>query len=98
MPQFDVYRGACGRGFLLDCQNDVWDSFDSRTVAPLLPLGSIEAVPRLNPVFIIDGAPHVLATQLSFAIPTERLNAKVGALAEHRYDILNAFDMLISGI
>lgn len=97
MSQFDVYPGARGRGYLLDCQTGAMCDLGSRVVVPLLPLIDITLIPRLHPTFTIEGREHVMATHLIFAIPAERLGASVMSLEQHRFDILNALDMLFSG-
>ena len=97
MAQFDVYVGARGRGYLLDCQSKVMSDLGSRVVVPLLPLCDIILIPRLHPTFVIESREHVMATHLIFAIPAERLGPTVMSLEQHRFDILNALDMLFSG-
>ena len=97
MAQFDVYAGARGRGYLLDCQAKVMKDLGSRVVIPLLPLNDVTLIPRLHPTFTVEGREHVMATHLIFAIPAERLGPTVLSLEQHRFDILNAIDMLFSG-
>nr|WP_260583930.1 CcdB family protein [Sphingopyxis sp. PET50] len=41
---------------------------------------------------------HVLATQLASAVDSKELGARVTSLADQRYDILNALDMLVTGV
>jgi toxin CcdB len=98
MAQFDVYRGASGRGLLLDCQSELLSELESRVVIPLLPVASAQATPQLNPVFVIEGHAYVLSTHLVFAVPTDRLTATITNLSAERYTILDAIDMLWSGV
>ncbi len=69
---------------LADLQADINSHFATRVVAPLLP---IEAVPHyasaLNPVFEIEGARFVMATQGMAAAPLAILKHPVSSL-EHR--------------
>src|SRR3546814_20358659 len=97
MARYDVYPGAPGRGLLLDCQSDILDHLASRIVVPLMPLAKIEPIPRLNPLFTVDGLTLVMATHLFFAIPVERLQRPVANLATGHYTIVDARDMLIRG-
>lgn len=98
MPQFDVHRSLDGANLLLDCQNDLLDHFDTRFVIPLVPTQTAQRLSRLHPVFEIDGQNHILATQLASAVDLKELGARVVSLADRRYDILNAVDMLVTGV
>lgn len=97
MARFDVYPGARGKGFLLDCQADLLDHLETRVVVPLLPADGLPAATRLNPTFEVEGASVVMSTQLIFAIPVAHLEPRVSSLATQHVTILNALDMLISG-
>lgn len=97
MARYDVYPGAPGCGLLLDCQADVLDHLASRIVVPLMPGASVEPIPRLNPLFTINGQNLVMATHLIFAIPTERLQRPIANLEAEHYTIVAALDMLTTG-
>lgn len=97
MARFDVYPGAKGRGFLLDCQADLLAELTTRAVVPLLPVSGLPIATRLNPVFRIDGQNFVMSTQLIFSIPMSRLSPPVGNLNEQHSTIMNAIDMLLTG-
>jgi toxin CcdB len=94
MARFDLYQGARGKGFLLDCQSDWLEEFGSRVVVPLLPIQGVKTVSRLNPIFEIDGQQHVMSTQLIFAIPLERLGPQWGSLKAEHHNIVVALDTL----
>jgi toxin CcdB len=98
MARFDVYPGARGKGYLLDCQADVLSILSTRVVVPLFPAKASPVTPRLNPVFIIDGDDHIMMTQQIFAIPKERLGLAVTDLAGEHDTIIDALDMLMTGI
>ena len=70
MTRLTVYKNPDGSGYLVDLQADINSHFATRVVAPLLP---VEAVPfyasALNPVFEIEGARFVMATQGMAAVP-----------------------------
>jgi toxin CcdB len=97
MARFDVYPGARGKGYLLDCQADVLSHLETRVVVPLLPAAGLPAATRLNPVFEVRGTRVVMGTQLIFAIPADRLESKTASLADHHPAIMNALDMLLTG-
>ena len=98
MPQFDVHRSRDGAELLLDCQSDLLDHFNTRLVVPLLPAQTAQTLSRLHPVFEIDGGHHIMATQLALAVDSKELGDRVASLADRRYEILNAVDMLVTGV
>jgi toxin CcdB len=98
MARFDIYPGARGKGYLLDCQADILSILSTRVVVPLLPALALPITLRLNPVFNIDGDDHIMMTQQIFAIPKERLGGAITDLAEEHHAIINALDLLITGI
>jgi toxin CcdB len=98
MPQFDVHRSRDGNELLLDCQSDLLGHFDTRLVVPLVPAQTAQKLSRLHPLFEIEGQNHIMATQLASAIDTRELGGRVASLVDRRYDILNAIDMLLTGV
>lgn len=98
MAKFDVYPLAQGRGYMIDCQSDLLSDLNTRLVVPLLP-GNDAPKPaaRLNPVFDIEGEPHVMVTQFAAAVPVSELKSVTTSLTEHDLAIGSAIDMLISG-
>jgi toxin CcdB len=97
MAQFQVYRVPGGR-LVLDLQTDLID-IGSRVVAPLVPASSgPKAIGRLEPVFAIEGEPHVLHTAEMAALPSALLTgAPVADLSGSDYEIRGALDMVFSG-
>lgn len=96
--KFDVYRRRDGAGYLLDCQADLLDSLNTRLVVPLLPPEDApKPAARLNPVFEVEGRPHVMVTQFASAIMVRELGERVGSLESEQYVIGSALDMLVSG-
>lgn len=99
MAQFDFYPQRGGPGYWLDCQTELLDEIDTRLVIPLMPLDCApDPIRQLNPVFDLDGVPHVQLTQQAGPIPRAELKRAAGSLAGFRYEIINALDFLISGI
>lgn len=96
MSQFDVYRVA--DHYVLDCQADILRDLNTRFVVPLMP---VEQAPkpatRLNPTFDIGTDAYILGTQFAATIPASELKVPVTSLCEHRFTIVNALGMLISG-
>jgi len=97
MARFDVYKSGNARGLLLDIQSDLLDEFGSRMVVPLLPAEDMQSVSRLHPVFVINDERYIMSTHLIFAIPVDRLGAKIGSLAQEDLVITSAVDKLFSG-
>jgi toxin CcdB len=97
MAQFDVHR--LGGGLVLDCQSDLLGHLVSRLVVPLVLRSKAPApVTRLNPVFKIDGKDHVMMTQSAAAVRAQQLGDRVGSLADRQFEIIDALDVLISGV
>lgn len=101
MARFAVYQNArSSKGdipYLLDVQAD-WVQTGSRVVIPLIPQRRFgPAMSRLNPVFEIDGVPHVLATGDLAAINASDLKKSVDDFSRHRDTILAALDFLFQG-
>jgi toxin CcdB len=99
MAQFDVHQLANRPGLVLDCQSDLLEHIDSRFVVPLL--ARKHAPPpaaRLNPMFEIEGAEHVMLTQSAAAIRRRELGPKVASLADRDREIMNALDFLLTGV
>lgn len=97
MPQFDIYALRDG-ALVVDCQADALRDLDTRFCIPLLPAGLVVIVASLNPGFRIDEERMNLYPQGAATIPRSELRVKRGSLAHERYTILNAVDMLLTGI
>lgn len=99
MAQFDLHAGdAEGVAYLLDCQSDIIERFETRLIVPLYRVGSRRApTRRLQPVFEIDGRDVVMATHLAAAVPIADLRKKIGSLDHERDRIVDALYMLITG-
>ncbi len=82
MPRFDLHPMPGGRpGALLDGQAGLLDHLHTRVVVPLLPRdGAPPPIRDLNPVFEVQGAALVMATQALVAVPVRDLARPIGAL------------------
>ena len=97
MAQFDVHR--FGDGLVIDCQSDLLGDLNTRLVVPLIAAERAPApARRFNPVFVIEGADHVMTTQFASAVERRALGPIVAHLGERSFEIVDAFDMLISGV
>jgi toxin CcdB len=99
MAQFDVHRLANQPGLVVDCQADLLDYIDSRFVVPLVPPGEVGRLTRrLNPVFEIEGAEYALLTQAATAIRKTDLGRAVASLSSRDHEIIDALDVLLTGV
>jgi toxin CcdB len=99
MAQFDVHASPSGRGLLLDCQADLLSDLDTRFVAPLLPLDEApKPAGRLNPLFDVRGKRYVMVTQYVSTLELRELGLRIASLARHHHEIVNALDVLITGV
>ena len=101
MARFDLYRvGTWHVPLLVDVQADILEEFDSRVVIPLRAVGPADelSLPRLKPVLLVEGQPHILITTDIGAQPLHWLGQPVGNIeAEHRDTITAAMDFLFQG-
>ncbi|MEQ8311823.1 MAG: CcdB family protein [Sphingopyxis sp.] len=98
MAQFDVWRTPDG-DLVVDCQSDLLDHLETRFVVPLLPANQFEVVARrLNPLFTIEYIEHVMYTQFATAVPAYQLDDFVVSLGDHGFVIIDALDVLLTGV
>ncbi|WP_033074625.1 CcdB family protein [Sphingopyxis sp. MWB1] len=98
MAQFDVWRTPDG-DLVVDCQSDLLDHLDTRFVVPLLPADQFEVIAcRLNPLFSIEDAEYVMYTQFAAAVPAGQLGDFVVSLGDHGFVIIDALDVLLTGV
>jgi len=84
---------------LLDVQSDLLDPMATRVVIPLIRTSKTnQAITRLNPEFEIDNTNVMLSTAELAGIPKNALGTQVVSLKEFRTDIINALDVLFTGI
>jgi toxin CcdB len=97
VAQLDVFRTASGE-YLVDFQSDLLDHLNTRFVIPLeSPDKGPKVAERLNPIFTIEGERMALYTQFALTVPQADLQDRITSLADQRYVIMDAFDLLISG-
>lgn len=98
MARYDVYKLQDGPGYVLDVQADILAALSTRIVVPLLP---VETAPKpargLNPVFRIEEADYVLATQFLASVPKDLVRVPVTNLNVYDATIMKALDMALTG-
>jgi toxin CcdB len=99
MARFDVFATPGGSGYLLDCQADLLNGLSTRFCVPLLPLEAAPlAAARLNPEFRVNGEHVRMVTQFASAVYVAELGNCVGSLGNEHSRIMNAIDMLLTGV
>lgn len=96
MARFDVYRSRDGEQFLLDCQSDWLDHFDTRFVVPLVFDQPVRNTTRLHPVLEVQGERMIMATQLASAVSISELGPRIANVSDQNFVIMDALVMLIS--
>ena len=95
MGRFDIHRRLDGPGYLLDLQANILRDLNTRFVAPLLPPNDApRPAGRLNPIFTIEGQPHIMFTQFAGAVRISEIGPRVGNLQPEDTAIVAALDML----
>lgn len=100
MAQFDVHELRAEPRLVLDVQSDlIGSALDSRLVIPLFdPADAHWPLARLTPRLQFAEKTWLLATPLMVGLPKAELKSPMGSLAEYRYEIMNAIDLLLTGI
>lgn len=99
MAQFDVHVDPTGDGLWLDCQTDLLSYLNTRLVVPLmLPELAPKPAGRLNPAFDLDGERRLMVTQYAAAVEAKRLGPVVASLSDKGREIINALDVLLTGV
>jgi len=100
MAQFDVYENRNEKinelfPYLLDVQNDLLSSLQTRVVVPL-GVG-IQPIKHLNPTFKVEGNVVVMSTADMAGIALSICGERVVSLKEKRNEIIDALDFLVNG-
>ena len=101
MPQFDVYKPSGQSGvhsLLLDIQSDLIGLIGSRVVVPMVKFTQApKLTQRLNPVFEVGSQKYVALFQDLQSVTLEMLGARVGNLADKRFEVTTTLDFLFQG-
>jgi toxin CcdB len=100
MAQFDVYINENNQTnqrvpYLLDVQNDILKSLNTRVVIPLVR--DLKGVQGLTKEFIINDKKVYLTTAQMGAVMISELKQKVVSLENKKEEIKNSIDFLIYG-
>lgn len=105
MAQFDVFRNPnlatlTGIPFLLDVQSGLLDHLITRVVVPLArpELIGNKSAKYLNPSIEIQSEEFVMLTQELAAVPARILGAPVASLKDKHVEIIQALDIIFSGV
>jgi toxin CcdB len=105
MAQFDVYRNAnpatrARLPYLVDVQSDLLEPLATRVVVPLCKPEVLKSklAERLNPVFEIENNKMAMLTPELAGVSRKVLGERIGNLAEERRLIIEALDLLFTGI
>ncbi len=105
MPQFSVYRNQDKKSrsiypYFVDVQNSLLSDLNTRLVIPFAKPSSLNntEVERLCPLIPINGSNYVLLSHQLTSVPISALSKEEVSIEPFRYEILDAIDMLITGI
>jgi toxin CcdB len=105
MSQFTLYENKDKSSnktypYFVDVQNHLMNELNSRLVIPLTPITKVKDIvaKKLCPVIHIDGSDFILVTNQMTTVPKSILKSEVTSLEHYRYQIIDAVDMLITGI
>ena len=100
--QFDLIRNVTGYReqaipYFVIVQSDLVYDIKTKVAIPLHRPSTYRPVPRLNPVFDVEGNHFTLMTQEIVGLEPGMVGPVAGNLLAHRDDIIAAIDFLISG-
>jgi len=105
MSQFTVYKNKnSGTNktfpFILDIQSDLLDQLRTTIVIPLGKYSTVkdQVITKLCPILEINGTRYAALTQQLAGIDRTLLGAKVTNISDCRSEIIDAIDLIISGI
>lgn len=103
MSQFRAYKNHNTENqhipYLLDVQNDLLEGLDTRMVIPLIRESSFKGsgITTLTPRISINGETLLLLTPQMTSISKHLMTDEAANLADFRYEILAAINLLIEG-
>jgi toxin CcdB len=86
-------------GYLLDVQANLLSHLNTCVVVPLMPIDRAPQPAKvLNPIFVIEGASYVMATQFLATVPRRVMGREVRSLQDEAAKVVAALDCLFQGI
>jgi hypothetical protein len=79
-------------------QDDTLSHLTTRVVAPLVPVFRDVEIERSTPIVEINGRRYAVAMHLLTTVPVRQLGAMIGSLQHDDRKLMNALDMVFSGI
>jgi toxin CcdB len=105
MSQFILYKNEDNSTnnaypYFVDIQNSLLSDLNSRLVIPLSSYSDSERtdVKKLCPLIDIEEGQFVLLTHQMTSVPRSILKTEITSIKHYRYQIIDALDMLVSGI
>ena len=105
MSQFMLYKNEDhttnkAYPYFVDIQNTLLSDLNTRLVIPLSHHATLEKTDakKLCPLIEIEADSYVLLTHQITSVPRSILKTEVHSIESYRYQILDALDMLVSGI
>jgi len=104
MAQFSVYTNLNSSSkeqypLLLDIQNKLLDSLETRLVIPLIPLSKYASKPikELMPIIVINSKKYIVLTPLQAGIHKKLLGNFIADMSTQRQEIISSIDFLLTG-
>lgn len=104
MPQFTVYKNNNRKTreqypYLVDVQADLLEDMNTRVVIPLTSADTLHRpLKTLTPIISVEGESYIALTPQLAGIARSRLGEPVTNVHDQRTELINALDLLISGI
>lgn len=105
MGQFTLYANKNKSSnktypYFVDVQNNLMSELNSRLVIPLTPTTKVKdkVAKKLCPIIHVGDSDFILVTNQMTTVPKSILKSEATSLEDYRYQIIDAIDMLITGI
>lgn len=105
MTQFTLYKNEDKSSrktypYFVNVQSDLLNDLNSRLVIPLSPGSAVNNTnaKKLCPIINLDEGTFILLVHQMTSVPRSILKAEITSLKSYRCEIMDAIDMLITGI
>jgi toxin CcdB len=101
--QFEVYKNPSAASaksvpYVVVIQSDELRHLNTRLVAPLIAPKSMKFFPRLMPEVVVRNEKLVVDVTNLAALPVKLLDRRIGELSSHRDRIIQALDLVFTGV